>query len=575
MAVAHKQALANQANQLYAGGDYGEERTDAEDADSAVGSAAADGRSRDRDDETVKVRCKRRASRSKGVRPGAAGKNTHVSGGSGCGDSQHKRSGMVSKAAISDSRSRHAQPSCGSAEDVQDGTRWHPKEGMSPLEGGGHCTVYSDEMETGDGVERNVSKDAKSTALVCDPLLQKVVGELLRMRRTIAQIPECMHREVERCEVSAALRQAQANLKDAEEEVRRASEAACGARCEENGHIKAAEKARADQQVQRTKMLELVTEVEDLGGEDESAMLRRIETMIKKGDEARSALAVLDHIPALTKATTEHKVYEDNLHKVKQRGDAGAALMDGFQGFAEQAARSDKARAEASARAMRAEKEHTRLQERLAQVEQTVAHYREKSNKFAAPMPRLAEWILAQRARGGAAVGTEHHAKLLQERICRRLKPTVSEWRERSASMREQLAGLREKEQEDKSKQDEMRERASTLLQERCQALLCAREALLVGSGDPKSEDGGSGSQVSGVVVGGAGAAGDHAVRDLAANTGEEGDRIDVKVDAEDDLSGEAEVREIDNVLAELKQAGCVFVCACARLVHVRCSRKH
>ncbi len=544
-------------------GHYGEEATDAEVAGSAVGSAAADGGSRGRDDETAKARCKRGASRSKGVHAGAASKNAHVSGGSGCGDSQHKRSGMVSKAANSDSRGRRAQPSCGSAEELQDGTRRHTKGGMSPSERGGYCTVYSDEMEMGDGEERHPSEDAKSCAPVCDPLLQKVLSELLRMRRTVAQIPECVHQEVKRCEASAALRQAQANFKDAEEEVRRANEAACGARCEENGHIKAAEKARVDQQVQRTKMLELVAEVEDLGGEDESAMLRRIEAMIKKGDEARSALAVLDHIPALTKATTEHKVYEDNLHRVKQRGDAGAALMDGFQGFAEQAARSDKARAEASARAMRAEKEHARLQERLVQVEQTVAHYREKSNKCAAPMPRLAEWILAQRALGGAAVDP---SKMLQERICRRLQPTVSEWRERSTSMREQLACLREKEQEDKSKQDEMSERASTLLLERCQALRCAREALLFGSGDKKSEGGGCGSQAGGVAADGAGAAGASAVLDLAANTVGEGDRIDVKEDAEDGLSSEVEGGDIDNVLAELKQAGCVFGCACVRV---------
>jgi len=44
--------------------------------------------------------------------------------------------------------------------------------------------------------------------------------------------------QVERSDLSTSLRQAQVQLKEAQEEARRASEAACGARCEEGGHLK-------------------------------------------------------------------------------------------------------------------------------------------------------------------------------------------------------------------------------------------------------------------------------------------------------------------------------------------------
>jgi hypothetical protein len=50
----------------------------------------------------------------------------------------------------------------------------------------------------------------------------------------------------------------------------------------------------------------------------------------------RSALNVLEHMPAVTKTTQEHKQYEENLIRQKVRGQAAAVLMDAFQGFAAQ-----------------------------------------------------------------------------------------------------------------------------------------------------------------------------------------------------------------------------------------------
>jgi hypothetical protein len=124
---------------------------------------------------------------------------------------------------------------------------------------------------------------------LCDQLIENVMSELLRMRLTVGDIPQRVRSESERGELAALMQKAQAQLKVTEEEVRRASEAAAGARCEESGHIKAAGKARASQEVERTKMRELLVEekakAEDL--QDEKAILKRIEELSMKGDEAR------------------------------------------------------------------------------------------------------------------------------------------------------------------------------------------------------------------------------------------------------------------------------------------------
>jgi hypothetical protein len=492
----YEQELANQANQEYAASDFAEIMDQMDEP----GASPAD----------KPCRSKRSASRSKVVSLGAVGKNLHGSGGKTEGQTQ-KRSYMVSKAANSgsDSKDRHLEV--------------------------GRDNAYQED--------------------VCDPLLEKVVCELLRMRRMVSQIPECVRQEVERCEAIAALRQAQTQLKDAEDEVRRASEAACGARCEENGHIKAAEKARADQEVQRTKMLQLVAEADDLvHGEEEGAMLRRIEAIIKKGDEARSALAVLDHIPALTKATTEHKVYEDNLHKVKQRGDTGATLMDAFQGFAEQAARSEKARAEASARALRAEKEHTRLKERYTQLEEAVAHHKLKSNTCTTPMPRLTEWILARRTQGGVTMSKDHFGKLTQQKVIQKLKPKALDLKERAVNISEQLGRLKEEEQEYSSKVKEMSERSGSLLQERCQALQHARDVLLLlGEAEQECEEGDT--ERHGCCDGGSSSGAAVASCDRAPPADGQSERRDVETEGVDGQEGETEDGELDRVFARLKQA--------------------
>ena len=49
-----------------------------------------------------------------------------------------------------------------------------------------------------------------------------------------------------------------------------------------------------------------------------------------------SALSLLDKMPALTKASKQHKEYEENLLKDRVRGQRAAAIMDAFQGFAAQ-----------------------------------------------------------------------------------------------------------------------------------------------------------------------------------------------------------------------------------------------
>jgi hypothetical protein len=53
---------------------------------------------------------------------------------------------------------------------------------------------------------------------------------------------------------------------------------------------------------------------------EEAELLSSLEVLIVKGDEARISLGVLSNMPATTKATPEHKTYEENLAKVKVRG---------------------------------------------------------------------------------------------------------------------------------------------------------------------------------------------------------------------------------------------------------------
>ena len=65
-------------------------------------------------------------------------------------------------------------------------------------------------------------------------------------------------------------------------------------------------------------------------------MLKRLEELIVKGDEARSALGVLEHMPALTKQSAEHKLYETGLMKRRELGQAAAGILDAFVGFGAQ-----------------------------------------------------------------------------------------------------------------------------------------------------------------------------------------------------------------------------------------------
>ena len=65
-------------------------------------------------------------------------------------------------------------------------------------------------------------------------------------------------------------------------------------------------------------------------------MLKGLEELIVKGDEARSALGVLEHMPALTKQSAEHKLYETGLIKRRELGQAAAGILDAFVGFGAQ-----------------------------------------------------------------------------------------------------------------------------------------------------------------------------------------------------------------------------------------------
>ena len=241
----------------------------------------------------------------------------------------------------------------------------------------------------------------------------------MHLQYTLAQLPACVEGELLRGKLAEAQREKQARVRDAAEQLRRSKEAAAGARCEESGHAKAAEKARLSQEAERGKARQLVA-ASDVGVEEKvvltqrlslmsvclsifctyvclcacwcmyictrsfvrhnifqlhlataicmsrcicicdcaytctcicyacmhayarrhvcnaQVMLKRLEELIVKGDEARSALGVLEHMPALTKQSAEHKLYETGLMKRRELGQAAAGILDAFVGFGAQ-----------------------------------------------------------------------------------------------------------------------------------------------------------------------------------------------------------------------------------------------
>jgi len=309
------------------------------------------------------------------------------------------------------------------------GSRFRSSGAARGGEGGGEGSVYLEEGGDGDSIAsgevdgggREVGADVPF-AEGSDALVDKVLGVLVRQRITLAEISERVSLEMERMERDAAVREEQLQLKEAEEEANRANEAAIGARCEESGHVKAASKAKTAQEEERAKMLELLTEdvahVEEM---EEADMLQRLEDLIVKGDEARSALTVLQHMPRSTKGTQMHMEYEESLVKARLRGERAAAAMDAFQGFAAQVARSEKARAEASTRAQWAEKERGRLQQRLVQVQGALDQVKAELAQCRASTPHLCEWLHEHRQRGVGPGGCMRLSKLLQDEVRQRL----------------------------------------------------------------------------------------------------------------------------------------------------------
>ena len=105
-------------------------------------------------------------------------------------------------------------------------------------------TSYRDEEEASGQARDEQRRDLESrdgedaAAQEGSALIDNVVSELLRHRLTLAQLPERVQREIEREELVASVREAQMQVKEAEIEALRATEAASGARCEETGHAK-------------------------------------------------------------------------------------------------------------------------------------------------------------------------------------------------------------------------------------------------------------------------------------------------------------------------------------------------
>jgi chromosome segregation ATPase len=225
---------------------------------------------------------------------------------------------------------------------------------------------------------------------------------------------------------------------------------------------------------------------------EEAELLSSLEVLIVKGDEARISLGVLSNMPATTKATPEHKTYEENLAKVKVRGQAAATLLDAYQGFAAQVARSSKACGEAGARALRAESELDRLQKRLANVEREVNELKDRVSSLPASMVHLSEWIAfhkqcahvahtskligAENKSCSSASSAERLAKMLAESLERCLSVTVAEWDERVGRLKAQLLRIKEEEEEEEGKQRTLSASAQLLMQARRDSLTPAAD---------------------------------------------------------------------------------------------------
>ena len=242
--------------------------------------------------------------------------------------------------------------------------------------------------------------------------------------------------------------------------------------------MRAASKAKTAQEEERAKMLELLTEdvahVEEM---EEADMLQRLEDLIVKGDEARSALTVLQHMPRSTKGTQMHMEYEESLVKARLRGERAAAAMDAFQGFAAQVARSEKARAEASTRALWAEKERGRLQQRVVQVQGALDQVKAELAQCRASTPHLCEWLHEHRQRGVGPGGCMRLSKLLQDEVRQRLDKCIAEWKQGTETLKAQLRNAREQEKEEEGKALALSESAEQLLKVRRDAEALATAA--------------------------------------------------------------------------------------------------
>ena len=227
---------------------------------------------------------------------------------------------------------------------------------------------------------------------------------------------------------------------------------------------------------------------------EEAELLSSLEVLIVKGDEARISLGVLSNMPATTKATPEHKTYEENLAKVKVRGQAAATLLDAYQGFAAQVARSSKACREAGARALRAEGELDRLQKHLANVEREVNELKDRVSSLPASMVHLSEWVAFHRQCANVAhtsklIGAENAhkscssassaerlAKMLAESLERCLCVTVAEWGERVGRLKAQLLRIKAEEEEEEGKRQTLSGSAQLLKQARRDSLTLAAD---------------------------------------------------------------------------------------------------
>ena len=154
-----------------------------------------------------------------------------------------------------------------------------------------------------------------------------------------------------------------------------------------------------------------------------------------------------------------------------------------------QAARSEKAGAEAGARALLAESQRTRLVERLTQVEEALHELKSKLQLCAPSFAALAEWLQAQRPRVGGVAGGVRFVKMLEEEVRRVLKTVVVVWEEGVEEVREQLRVVREEEEQDECARQGLCESVGALRQARADSLDLARLLVRAAVDDDDDDD--------------------------------------------------------------------------------------